>query len=239
MIDDHHINPVQQHGFWQRLLARIEKFIREIGTALPRRVDGEESVAFSIALIALCAKLAKADGQVTRDEVIVFRSIVDIPPEEEANAARVFNLCRQDVRGFESYARQIDALLGEGAQAERRRFDVMDALFHIAMADGVFHEGEAQFLEEVARIFALSEADMLRLKARHIPESWNPWTVLGLDEDSTLEDARRSWRKRIKANHPDLLIADGASQERIALAGARLNDLNKAYEEISQALKKH
>lgn len=70
----------------------------------------ERSVGFTIAVIALGAKLAKADGLVTRDEVTAFRRVFAIPEGEEANAAHVFNLARQDVAGFDSYARKVSAL---------------------------------------------------------------------------------------------------------------------------------
>ena len=61
------------------------------------RTPPDRSVAFTIAVIALGAKMAKADGQVTRDEVTAFREVFHIPPSEEPNAARVFNLARQDI----------------------------------------------------------------------------------------------------------------------------------------------
>ncbi|MGB0903458.1 MAG: TerB family tellurite resistance protein, partial [Mangrovicoccus sp.] len=71
------------------------------------RAPPERSVAFTIAVIALGAKMAKADGQVTRNEVAAFRQVFHIPKAEEDNAARVFNLARQDVAGYEHYARRI------------------------------------------------------------------------------------------------------------------------------------
>ena len=64
------------------------------------RTPPERSVAFTIAVIALSAKMAKADGLVTRDEVTAFREVFHIPPCDEASAARVFNMAREDVAGF-------------------------------------------------------------------------------------------------------------------------------------------
>lgn len=100
------------------------------------RTPPERSVAFTIAVIALGAKMAKADGQVTRDEVAAFREIFAIPPGEEANAARVFNLARQDVAGFDSYARKIKGMFRGD---DRILIDLMEGLFHISVADGSYH----------------------------------------------------------------------------------------------------
>ena len=76
------------------------------------RTPPERSVAFTIAVIALSAKMAKADGLVTRDEVTAFREVFQIAQADEANAAKVFNLARQDVAGFEEYATRIRGMFG-------------------------------------------------------------------------------------------------------------------------------
>ena len=102
------------------------------------RTPPEKTVAFTIAVIALSAKMAKADGLVTRDEVMAFREVFSIPPEDEAGAAKVFNLARQDVAGFDDYARRIRAMFGED---HGTLCDLMEGLFHIAMADGTYHPG--------------------------------------------------------------------------------------------------
>lgn len=122
----------------------------------------ERSVGFTIAVIALGAKLAKADGEVTRDEVSAFRRIFVIPEGEESNAARLFNLARQDVAGFDAYARKVAALFrteGQALCADDRNvlIDILEGLFQIALADGAYHPQEDAFLREVAAIFGLDD----------------------------------------------------------------------------------
>mgnify|MGYP001800932242 CR=1 FL=1 len=116
------------------------------------RTPPERSVAFTIAVIALGAKMAKADGQVTRDEVTAFREVFQIAEADAGEAAKVFNLARQDVTGFDDYARRI-ATMFEGQP--QMLTDLMEGLFHIAMADGIYHPNENAFLEEVRNIFGL------------------------------------------------------------------------------------
>lgn len=126
------------------------------------RTPPERSVAFTIAVIALSAKMAKADGQVTRDEVTAMREVFQIAREDEAGAARVFNLARRDVAGFEDYALRIRRMF---ENSDACLCDLMEGLFHIAMADGTYHPAENDFLAQVAEIFGLEEHDFRALRA--------------------------------------------------------------------------
>ena len=197
------------------------------------RTPPERSVAFAIAVVALGAKMAKADGQVTRDEVTAFREVFDIAREDEAGAARVFNLARQDVAGFDDYARRIHRMF-EGDP--KTLCDLMEGLFHIAMADGFYHPGENRFLETVAEIFGLPEADFRALRARFVPDAApDPYTVLGVAPGAALDDVRRAWRALVVENHPDRMLARGVPEEAIRLAERRMVDINRAWEEIRAA----
>jgi len=119
------------------------------------RTPPERSVAFAIAVIALGAKMAKADGQVTRDEVTAFRDVFQIAREDEAGAAKVFDMARTDVAGYQDYARKIAQMFAEDSTT---LCDLMEGLFHIAMADGFYHPNENKFLEDVSRIFGQTDA---------------------------------------------------------------------------------
>ena len=195
------------------------------------RTPPERSVAFAIAVIALGAKLAKADGTVTRDEVRAFREVFIIPKEEEANAARVFNLARQDVAGFDLYARRIAALFEDGHDALR---DLMEGLFHIATADGEYHAAENEVLLEVASIFGLTDREFRSLRARFVPDATpDPYEVLGVTPETSMQDIRRAWHRAVRDSHPDVMIARGVPEEAIRMAEQRLIAINRAWEEIS------
>lgn len=194
------------------------------------RSPPERSVAFTIAVIALGAKMAKADGQVTRDEVTAFREVFHIAAQDEAGAAKVFNLARQDAAGFEEYARRIRSMFN--GQPDTLR-DLLEGLFHIAMADGFFHPNENAFLEEVNRIFGVSEAEFNALRMRFAPDApQDPYTVLGVSPDMPLADIRKAFRKLVREYHPDAMIARGVPEEALMLAQKRMADINKAWDEI-------
>src|SRR5262245_20545854 len=74
---------------------------------LEQRGAAEKSIAFTIGVIALSAKMAKADGIVTPLEMEAFRQVFRFSPEEARNVERVFDLAKQDVAGYEAYADQI------------------------------------------------------------------------------------------------------------------------------------
>jgi len=197
------------------------------------RAPPERSVGFAIAVVALGAKMAKADGQVTRDEVTAFREVFEIAKEDEAGAARVFNLARQDVAGYREYAKRIEAMFREDHATLN---DLMDGLFHIAMADGFYHPGEDRFLEDVAEIFGLTDTEYRAIRARFVPDAVpDPYTVLGVSPDTPVSEIRKTWRQLVRDNHPDQLIARGVPEEAIQLAQKRMVDINRAWEEITKA----
>ncbi|MCR9157495.1 MAG: molecular chaperone DjiA [Rhodobacteraceae bacterium] len=195
------------------------------------RTPPEKTVAFTIAVIALSAKMAKADGLVTRDEVMAFREVFHIPSEDEQGAARVFNLARQDVAGFEEYAKCIRTMFG---QDQGTLCDLMEGLFHIAMADGTYHPGEDAFLLRVAEIFDLPDGSFRRLKSRFVPDAEpDPYDVLGVEPGMSLGEIRATWRKLVRESHPDRMIARGVPEEAVKLSERRLIDINRAWEEIA------
>ncbi|MDE0590193.1 molecular chaperone DjiA [Halocynthiibacter sp. C4] len=192
----------------------------------------ERSVAFTIAVIALGAKMAKADGMVTRDEVSAFREVFHIPPEEEANAARVFNMARTDIAGFDDYARKIAKMLGPDNPIKN---DLLEGLFYIAVADGEYHPNENEFLAKVAEILGIGERQFNSVRARFVPDAApDPYEILGVPHDAPIEDVRAAWRKAVRESHPDRMIARGVPKEAIKLAEKRLVAVNRAWEEIQK-----
>lgn len=194
------------------------------------RTPPERTIGFTIAVIALGAKMAKADGLVTRDEVTAFRQVFHIPASETQNAARVFDLARKDVAGFDLYAARIRDMFGAGHQA---LVDLLEGLFYIAIADGRYHPNENVFLEEVARIFGVQSRDFVNMRARFVPdENPDPYCVLGVDPTADVETVRQAWRALVREYHPDRMIARGVPEEAMKLAEKRLIQANWAYEEI-------
>ena len=196
------------------------------------RTPPDRTVAFTIAVIALGAKMAKADGHVTRDEVTAFREVFHIPASEEANAARLFNMARTDVAGFEDYAERIKNMYGS---EDRPLCDLMEGLFHIALADGEYHPGEDAFLHRVAEIWGFDDRRFTRIRAQFVADAEkDPYDVLGVSPDAPMADIKSAWRAHVRESHPDQLIARGVPQEAVKIAEKRLIAVNRAWEQISE-----
>jgi DnaJ like chaperone protein len=192
--------------------------------------EADPGVTFTIAVVALAGKMARADGLVTEQEFNVFRQVFGVPPEEQANVQRIFNLARQDIAGYEHYAGQIARLfMGNPAMLE----DILDGLFEIAKADGVLHPGEAAFLERVADIFGFAPGEFRRIRASHFaPELTDPYVILGLSYAADNDELKQTYRRLVRENHPDSLMARGVPPEFIKLANDKLAAINTAYEKI-------
>lgn len=197
------------------------------------RALGDGEVVFTIALIALSAKMAKADGEVTDSEVRAFEEIFKIPPGEAKNVARVYKVAQQDVAGFEAYARQVARIYRDKPAILE---DVMDALFHIAKADGHVHPQELDYLRTVADIFGFSEIEFARIRVSHLgPEKGDPYLVLGITPGISDEDLKKAYRRLVRENHPDMLIARGVPPELVSIANEKLAAINVAYGRIAKA----
>ena len=193
-------------------------------------VDASRKVAFTVAVIALSAKMAKADGVVTHDEISAFRQRVHIPQAEVSQVGKFWDMARQTPDGFEGYARQVAKLFDERAPILEQ---LLDLLFHIAKSDGAVTQPEARYLQTVAEVFGFSDVHFARLMTLHGATGPSPYEVLGIGPD--IEDAalRTHWRELVRANHPDRLIADGMPEEFIKVATDKLAKINAAYDSIA------
>lgn len=191
----------------------------------------ERSVAFTIAVIGLGAKMAKADGLVTRDEVAAFREVFHIPKRDEAQAAKVFNLARQDAAGYEVYARTIAQMFKTDDVVLE---NLVEGLFHIAVADGRYHPAENDYVHTVAKMFGLSAMAFKGLRTRFVPDAPpDAYEVLGVSPDMTLEEIRQIWRQKVRDNHPDRLMAHGLPEEAITMATKHMIAINEAWHSIA------
>jgi len=214
----------------------IGDIVEAVRTVFQGDAELRRRVSFSVAMIALSAKMAKADGVVTQDEVRAFREIFSVPPEEERNVARLYDFAKQDVAGFEFYAQRLAGLCGTGHKNCGMLEDILDGLFHIAKADGVLHERESWFLKRVSEIFRIDEAHYQTIMARHLDlGDSDPYQVLGIERDRPFADVRAHYRRLIANNHPDRLIARGLPEEFVRIATSRVAAINAAYELIEKA----
>lgn len=198
----------------------------------PRETDQTKSIAFTIAIIALGAKLAKADGVVTRDEVDAFKRVFRIPPHEVKNVGRVFDQARKDHRGYEAYARQVAGMFRDNPAVLE---ELLYCLAYVARADGHVHPHEHEFLANVAETFGLDSQAFERVTSlRPTTGEADPWSVLGVSRDMSDDELKSAYRKLVRENHPDALTAQGMPEEFVQVANERLAAINHAWDSISK-----
>jgi DnaJ like chaperone protein len=187
-------------------------------------------VAFSIAAIALAAKMASADGNASAAEFATFQRLFHVDPAEAGNARRFYDLAKGSMAGFQAYAIQAADLLGQGSATLE---DLLDALWMIAAVDG-FHEAELAFLGEVATILGFDEAAQARIRRRHLaPSADDPWAVLGVEPGADAAALRAAYHALVKRYHPDRALAEGVPSEFIRVSELRMADINAAYDRLT------
>ena len=215
---------------WQKLAGAAAGLLGN--EPIGRQEDGpaENEVAFTVGVISLGAKMAKADGVVTVDEVNAFKEVFKIPEGEMQNVARVFNLAKEDATGYEAYAEQLATMF----KGNRKLLeDVLEGLFHIAKADQVLHPREEEFLSNVAKRFGITETEFSYIKARHLTAAKrNPYDVLGVTASISSDELKSHYRKLVLENHPDRLMARGVPKEFVAIATEKIAAINEAYGQI-------
>ncbi len=232
----------QLASLWDRLLGAVSDtagsvlsgLVEAVRTVFEGDPETRRKVSFSVAIIALSAKMAKADGVVTNAEVDAFRTIFDFPPEEAKNVARLYNLARQDVAGYEAYAEKIARMCSSGERDCPILQDVIDGLFHIAKADGMLHTKELDFLARIAEIFGIDEEKFERIANRHLRPDGDPYGILGVSPADDFATIRKRYRALAAEHHPDRLHARGVPAEFHAVAHHRMAALNAAYTAIEK-----
>ena len=221
-------------SIWQRISGAMQDVGQTVSGYFGSSTPPEKSVAFTIGMIALGAKMARADGAVTNDELVAFGQVFHVPEKDKPAVQRVFDLAKQDIAGFESYAGQVAKLFMPGSNMLE---SVLDGLFHIAKADGAVHDEELTFLSRVAELFGFSATDFSRIRARHVVIADDPYEILGVTAATPFEDVRKLHRKLVRELHPDKHMASGMPEELAIIATERLARINEAFDRIKKEQK--
>ncbi len=191
---------------------------------------------FALSLIVLSAKLSKAEGQVSKEELIAVKDKLKIPENEIDQVGKIFNKAKEESAGYEPYAQQIAQIYKGNINVLE---EVINILFYIAEADGNVSESELKMIEHIAQIFGLTEVQFNSIKeSRKSSDKLNPYIVLESNPDDTIEIIRKRYLKLSKEHHPDLLMSRGVPQEVIEESKAKMRAINSAWDQV-QKLKSH
>jgi len=217
-------------GFWRKIAGLAVRNMDEADCPIcPPGLPGEDP-AFTTAVTALGAKLAKADGRAQAAEYDAFAEVFQPEPASQGNVRRLYQLARQTTRGFESYARRLAKRYRHCPQLLE---DVLDGLFFVATSDGMVTADELAYLQRVSELFGQSPLTFRRLKATHLGhDREDPYGVLGVAHDATDAEVRAAWKAQLSEAHPDRARARGLPSEFIEVAEAKAAAINAAFDSV-------
>ena len=187
---------------------------------------------FALSLIVLSAKLSKADGSVSREELVAVKDKLKIPENELDQVGKIFNQAKTEAAGYEPYAQQIAQIYKKNSQVLE---EVINILFYIAEADGHISEAELNMIEHIAQIFGLSSSQYNSIKeSRKNSDKLNPYVVLESKSDDDLQVIRKRYLKLSKEHHPDLLLSKGVPEEVIEESKKKMRAINSAWDQVQK-----
>ena len=187
---------------------------------------------FALSLIVLSAKLSKADGQVSKEELIAVKDKLKIPESEIEQVGKIFNKAKQESTGYEPYAQQIAQIYKSNPNVLE---EVINTLFYIAEADGNISQSELEMMENIAKIFGLNQAQFNSIKeSRKSSDKLNPYIVLESKPEEDLSAIRKKYLQLSKEHHPDLLISKGVPQEVISESKKKMRAINSAWDQVQK-----
>ncbi|MDB4238843.1 TerB family tellurite resistance protein [Alphaproteobacteria bacterium] len=187
---------------------------------------------FALSLIVLSAKLSKADGQVSKEELIAVKEKLQIPESEIDQVAKIFNKAKEESTGYEPYAKQISEIYKDNLNVLE---EVINVLFYIAEADGEVSNNEQVMIQNIAYIFGLTQSQFESIQeSRKSSDRLNPYIVLESSPDDDLQTIRKKYIKLSKEHHPDLLISKGVPVEVINESKNKMRTINAAWDQIQK-----
>ncbi len=187
---------------------------------------------FALCIIVLSAKIAKADGQVTKEEIYTFKEKFNIQAEEMSEVSKIFNEAKKSSFGFKNIADQVGNLFSDNKVLLEQ---LLNNLFYIAEADGLTSSNEVEVLRSISQSFHFNETDFQRIfHSRLNNKESDPYKILGVTREDSDNNIRKKWIELSKEHHPDYLIAKGMPKEFIKEANKELSSINLAYDKIKE-----
>ena len=206
--------------------------ISRISSSSSFTIQQNSQQIFALSLIILSAKLSKADGRVSKEELIAVKDKLQIPDSEIDQVAKIFNKAKDESTGYEPYAKQISEIF-KGNQNVLE--EVINILFYIAEADGNVSNEEESMIANIAFIFGLSQNQYESIKeSRKSSDKLNPYIVLESQPTDDLKSIRKKYIKLSKEHHPDLLISKGVPIEVINESKNKMRAINAAWDQIQK-----
>lgn len=201
-------------------------------------------------LVALMAKVAKADGVVSELEAEMLKhTFTDISrhfENQEEIREKLKSIYTKEKESFDNTVQICEKLYKVTKHDYAKRVKIMEYLLNLAFIDKDFSQTEFMITEDISNALKIKRADFENLinkfetfykeqQASNALSLEKAYEVLGSsssDDESTL---KKNYRKLVKQHHPDIVSGQGAGQDIIDEATRKLQEINEAYEIIKKA----
>lgn len=208
---------------------------RQLPPGQPNLGREENQLVFFVTTFSLLAKLAKADGVVSKEEVAVvdrfIKHSLQLDEEQRKIAIDIFYKAKDSSHSFESFAQQYYQILGHSPAMMR---EMLRLLYTIAAADGVFHPREKELVSKAAQIFNIPSYEHELIQKSFFPNTEGYYAVLGCKPSDSMDKIKKKYRALVSENHPDKIISQGLPEEFVKLATEKVQKINEAYEQIQK-----
>ncbi len=219
------------------------------GGGRPRALPGDQErvqAAFFAATFSVMGHLAKADGQVTRDEISLANTLMDemrLPPEQRKLARSLFNQGKEADFDFTAV---VDQFRHECHRRSTLLRMFMEIQVQAAFADQRLDPAENRLLARLAEMLGFDREELARIielvrGAGHVhadPDRFDledAYAVLGVSADTPMPEVKKAYRRLLGQHHPDRLVSKGLPEEMIRLANEKTAEIRKAWEKIREA----
>jgi DnaJ like chaperone protein len=201
-------------------------------------------LTFFVAAFSMLAKLVKADGRITREEIAAIEHFMsadlNLTPRSRQVAMDIFNTALEAPQGFEAFAAQFH----DQFRHQPQLLDLMlDILLRVSVADGAMGRYEDAMVQAAARIFGFSDSQYADLRRRYLrtpgmelnAELARHYAVLNCRPEDPDEQVKRQYRKLVQDFHPDKIAAKGLPEEFTKFAQEKFQQIQQAYEAVKKA----
>lgn len=211
-----------------------------IDTAEEPSQKAEEQVrtAYFVCFFSSLAKIAKADGKITKDEIDAVKNIFkdfELDEQQKESAIQIFNEAKNNTSTIKEYTDQLAKLI----EYERETGEgFLRYFFDIASSDGNISDAELALLYEAENSFRLRQGTVDELignnqSAENEKMSFEEaYSLLGCSSTMTEKEIKSVYRKKCNDFHPDKLHSKNLPPEFIKFANQETAKINEAYKII-------
>ncbi len=213
---------------WASLPAR--KPHDHVVSGLRQEDDTFRHLSFTFAVIALSARVACADGPLSKDKYIAFRESFPLGGGICGKIRQLFTLACENDTPPEHYIQQIRYMYPGKAELFA---SVVERLFRIAAADGYLGRKAEFLLADIAHGLDLSPAAFSAIREQY-DRPTHAHVILGVTAETPSSVLKKRYHELMRRYHPDRFASEELSDELRLLLRAKTSEINAAYRVLSK-----